>query len=153
VKNILCNIQYYVRKLRLFLALAKWNLIWNAIIHNLQWILLYHHEIYSNKMAFNPMFCEKVMQGQSFFSKYFSIMLNLFISLSISHTAISLVRNTIIRRALKVIYCIKLHCSKLTWHFRLMLRTYHDVLRHTTTPDTCIRPKYRVIPDEGWQML
>jgi hypothetical protein len=149
VKNILYNIQYYVRKRRLFQALAKWNLIWNAIIHNLQWILFYHHEIYSNKMAFSQMFCEKVVQGLWFFSKYFSIMLNLFISLHISHTAVSLVRNTIIRTAFKVIYCIKLHCSKL----ETPVWTYHDVLRHTTTPETCIRPKYIVIPDVGWLIL
>lgn len=80
-------------------------------------------------------------------------MWNLFISLHISHTAVSLVHNTIIGRAFKVIYYIKLHCSKVTLHSRLMLRTYNDVLRHTTTPDTCIRPKYIVILDEGLLIL
>jgi hypothetical protein len=152
-KNILCNIHSYVRKLNIFLALVMWNLIWNAIIHHLQWMLLYHHKKCSTNMVFGLMFCENVVQGQWFVSKYFSIMWNLLISLHISHTAVSIVHNIITRRAFKVIYCIKLHCSKVTWHYRLMLRTYHDVLRHTTTPDTCISPKYTVILDEGWLML
>jgi len=38
---------------------------------------------------------------------------------------------------------------KVTWHSRLTLQTYHDVLRHTTTPDTCTRPKHIVKLDEG----
>jgi hypothetical protein len=80
-------------------------------------------------------------------------MWNPVISLHNSHTAVSLVHNTIIWRAFKVISCIKLRCSKATRHFRLMLQTDYNVLRHTTTPDTCIKSKYTVILDESWLML